>query len=447
MLGARCALGLVSVSTWAVASATCADKLDDDRAECASGSTAHLTVDVSGLVGGATPAKVTVVGPDGSHQLVGTETFSEAPTGSYEIHAESLTLPRGLTTALAIPTIDDASFCLVDGENRTVEVAYQGVRTSGSLWVTHDAGIGALVGFDEPELEGVSGAGSAVFTGEIGEDLAFDREGNIWTFWATADDLRIQRFPANQFSGMGGAAQADISLRISTPSCSPMVSQIAFDPRGNLWVSSPCAGSVSEITADCLTASGDVEPAVVMGGFTAPSSIAFDPMGNLWIADAGARRIDRIDASRLSTSTDGAADLGLTPKVADGASDIYAPAFLAFDTEGNLWSNDVSRSSMFRLDVADLATTGSVTTVPTVEIEVAFQPLLGGMAFDDEGGLWTPLGETTLGRFAPEQLTASSAPRDPSSPQQVLSRGELGNVRRMAFFPAAPGLPLFHSFD
>ncbi|MRG98074.1 hypothetical protein [Polyangium spumosum] len=93
-----------------------------------------------------------------------------------------------------------------------------------------------------------------------------------------------------------------------------------------------------------------------------------------------------------------------------------------------------------RLTPDDLSGSGEKPVTPAVQLELGVSALLDGLAFDEEGGLWTPLANGQLGRFAPSQLSASGT----VTPETVLSTSELGAAHGVAIYPAPAGLPLHH---
>lgn len=453
MLGSRSMLRLALLlgSFAAMGAVGCVVEVDDDgpggSATCEPGGHGSLSVDVSGLPG-ETNAKVSIDAPDGNRSVSASDTRSDAASGEYQVTADRVALHDTIVGTVFGATVSDPTFCLADGGTQSVEIGYSAIPSSHKLWVTNsDGGAGPLLAFDGDLLtESASPAPTVSITAGSGHDITFDREGNLWTVAGTVADAPLQRFAAASL-GTSGAHDPDLSFSIPSLSCIPGASQIAFDSHGNLWLASACAGSVVEFSAAQIAASGDLEPTVSLTGVAAPRSIAFDAAGNLWVADSDATTIGRFDASRLGASSSGPPDLVLTAQMDESAPDGYAPSFILFDSAGNLWGNDFGANVVYPIHAADLAGTGAKAVIPSVHVTIGVAGLLEGMAFDDEGGLWMALAQGTFGRLGPEQLGTSSGPGDPTVPATIVSSSGVGYASNVAFFPAAPGLPLYHSFE
>ena len=170
--------------------------------------------------------------------------------------------------------------------------------------------------------------------------------------------------------------------------------------------------------------------------------VAFDADGNLWTTNDNA--IVRFDASQLTASTDAAPSATIIARDAADTMDLAASA-LAFDADGDLWAVDFGGNLAFELLQEELGGGGAQTLVSNVSIAIAVAALLDRPAFDDGGGLWLGLGGAGIGRLAPAQLMSSSGAGDPTMLDTVITSPDLGSSGRVAFFPAAVGLPLYHS--
>lgn len=152
---------------------------------------------------------------------------------------------------------------------------------------------------------------------------------------------------------------------------------IAFDPSGNLWVSSPGSASVLEYTGPFNT-SGTLDPATTVG---VPSgynmySIAFDKSANLYASNADSTGTNSIGVL--------AAPYNGQPYWLNG---LTAPGGLAFDKSGNLYaSSNGTTPAIARYDSNDLKSgdTPSIvdtTGIPASTYEAAF-------AFTKSGDLY-----------------------------------------------------------
>lgn len=120
---------------------------------------------------------------------------------------------------------------------------------------------------------------------------------------------------------------------------------LAFDPSGNLWVSSPGNDEVMEYSGP-FTKSGTLSPAMTIdGGTLEPYGIAFDASSNLYISVFNSTGTDSIAVSAPPHTSEPFFLNGLTQ-----------PGNLAFDKNGNLYSSTISGSvaSLVRYDKSDI---------------------------------------------------------------------------------------------
>jgi sugar lactone lactonase YvrE len=208
------------------------------------------------------------------------------------------------------------------------------------------------------------------------------------------------------------------------------VSYVAFDSKGNLWVSEPYAAHVVEYTPDQLSAGGTPTPAVTLsstsGSINGPAGIAFDGSGNLWLANngvsaacpmtgcgAGMNTIVEFKASQLAASGSPAPAVTLT---ANGTS-ISGPEELAFDHAGNLWlcnfATDAATgiASVVEFTAAQLTSSGKPTPAVTLTSNAGSMVYLYALGFDSNGDLWVDnAGNQELEKFPSSQLTSSGSP-------------------------------------
>ena len=410
---------------------------------CTEGSVGTIVVETTGLPVDANAA-VKLIGPSGERPLTNNETWNEADTGDYSVTAEAVAVDDPIVRSIYVPTVAEESFCLGAGASHTIRVTYAPIPSSNKLWGTN-ASDAELMGFDAASL-GATGAVDASVAADInvGGDIAFDREGNAWTFGSTTTDAMIARIPAASL-GASGEKEPDREINLAGVGCLPAVTALAFDAEGNLWVSSGCSDNVVRLSPDQLAASGDVTPEVVLSNIGGPGAVAFDASGNLYVTEYDSRRILRYDAASLAMSSD-APDgrILVTPDIMNTSG--VAASWLAFATDGSLWVNDFGGNAIFPVAADMLTAAGDSTVVPAVQIHIGIQALIHGMAFDESGGLWFAHGQGELGRLSPAQLTMSSGPGDPTYPDTVITGNEAGSFGNVALFPAPAGLPLYHSY-
>jgi len=152
---------------------------------------------------------------------------------------------------------------------------------------------------------------------------------------------------------------------------------LAFDPSGNLWVTSPGNSSVLEYTGP-FNKSGTISPALTIPGPSSfdPSGIAIDKSANIYVSNFASTGTGSIGV--LASPYNG------NPYFLDG---LTAPGGLAFDKQGNLYaSSNGSTPAVVRYDSNDLKSGDKPSIVdpkglPASSYEAAF-------AFTAKGDLY-----------------------------------------------------------
>ncbi|MHB8876789.1 MAG: Vgb family protein [Myxococcaceae bacterium] len=407
---------------------------------CAATGSGTVVVNVSGLPDGAS-ARVIVTGPSGPSNVGATQTFTGASAGTYAVRSDNVAVSDPLIRTGYSAQINPVTFCLANGLTQTVTVTYAAIPTSNKLWATNGSGgNGAPLGFSSATL-GASGSPAATVAAQTstGRDITFDQDGNLWTMGGT--DASLRRFPAGAM-GTGGPKTADRVLDLKDIRCLPSTTAMAFDPEGNLWVSSTCEKKVFRVTAGQLATSGDVTPAVAVSTVKSAGGLAFDKSGNLWVTDPDDGHLFRFDAAGLSAST---STPGLTLTTLRAVPGDLNGNWLAFDAEGNLWANDFGGNVIYKITPAEQAGSGAKTITPGVQLTLPVGALLEGMAFDEAGGLWTAYSAGKFARIAPAQLGTSTRPGAPTIPQTIVASPDVGYIGNLAFYPAPAALPLHHA--
>ncbi|MEY2930418.1 MAG: hypothetical protein RL033_1167 [Pseudomonadota bacterium] len=408
---------------------------------CASTGTGNVTLTLSGLPAGV-DGQLRLSGPEGAQTLVRGVTLEGLRAGTYTVNAERVADGDPIVRTLYEPTLGQTELCLTSGGTAQIELSYAAVPTSHRLWTNNSNGTGNLLGFSGALLSASADAEPSVaVTAGAGKDVTFDAQGNLWSMGGTVADPHLMRF-ARSSLGASGTKTADRGIDLAGVPCIPALRAFAFASDGALWVST-CGGRVSRLGPAELESSGEKTPGVNLSNVTENGDVAFDATGNLWVTAVDG--VWRFDAARLGSSSDGAADLSLRVRNADDTQDV-TPSNLAFDTSGNLWVIDFGGNLLSRIPSARLAGTGSTSAVSDVTLALAVSALLERPAFDESGGLWLALNENRFGRLTPAQLGVSSSPGAPTTPETIITSPGMGNANRMAFFPAAAQLPLYHHF-
>jgi len=411
-------------------------------AACLARGSGSIEVRITGLPAGL-DANLVIGGPLGSRAITKDTTFGEA-AGPYVLTPGRVAQPDPIVRTLFEYELGETEFCLEDGGTHRVELAYAPIATSHRLWTNNSNGTGNLLGFLAPSL-----SASAEITPSIaavagaGKDVAFDVDGNLWSMGATVADPHLLRFPRASFTA-SGEKEADLRIDVADVSCLPAMRAFAFSRTGSLWVST--CGRVVGLEARELDTAGRVTPARSIDGLEDNGDVAFDSSQNLWVTNAGS--VIRFDAERLEPlerAITGAPDVELTLRDAEDTRDIVA-SNLAFDGTGNLWVIDFGGNRVSKVRAVDLESAGTRSVVSEVTITLGVAALLERPAFDESGGLWLALDQNRFGRLGPDQLDTSTDGGAPTVPATLITSPGMGNANRMAFFPAAVDLPLYHQF-
>lgn len=410
---------------------------DDDSTSCAPGGTGTVDLTVTGLPAGA----------DGTLSFNGTAVAATSgtvtvPGGEQTVTGDPVAVDGGaLVRSAYAPSLPASPLCVEDGESVPFTVAYTLLPGSNQLWLSQSNAATELAGIGAAALDG-SGTVSLATALDIpitsANGIAFDRAGNLWVAESSGT---VKRFPAGAL-GTSGSVDPDVTisgLGFGIPG--PVA--LAFDAAGNLWVGLAADAKVVRLDAADLGADGTAAPTVEIGGTGSTldgiGDVAFDAAGNLWISSNA--QVHRYDAARLAATDAGVPDRSILAEETAGGIDLSAPEGLAFDATGNLWVAYFGPNTIAQLSAADLAGTGAATVVPAIQIDLAVSALLDGLAFDEAGGLWTPLQNGAAGRLSPAQLAASGT----VTPATVLDSTGLAAVKATAFYPAAAALPLYHA--
>ena len=259
--------------------------------------------------------------------------------------------------------------------------------------------------------------------------IAFDAGGNLWL--TSSDDNRLVSLGADALATSGDRpARAVITApagSLSTPVA------LAFDPEGHLWVANYGNGTLVRFDELQATAGGERSPRVVVGGAGFPLALAFDDDGALWVSDNQANTISKYTAGQLASS--GSPQPAVVLRAPGSSS--FVPLGLAFDANGNLWVANVGAASVVSFSPSQLAVSGSPEPRVVVSTALGVQGLPVGLAFDQAGSLWV-VGASELAHYTAESLAASGAP----APAARLTLGGHSLFWNAAFWPKPAGLPL-----
>jgi sugar lactone lactonase YvrE len=414
----------------------------DAAPPCTATGMGSLTVTVTGLpMAAAMPMPVTITGGGSSKTIGATQTLM-LPAGNYDIKADKVVTPDPIVRTVYTGTVSATTVC-VGGMPQTVTVAYAQVPTSNKIWLSTS---------NSPDSTNTQGYASAMLAATgmatatigvksaAGRHLAFDKDGNLWANGGTVGDPQLVRFPAASFAA-SGSIMADRKINIAGLDCLPGVTSLALDKNGALWVGSSCKMNLYRIDPMQQTSTTDVTPALTIPFAMGAEGLAFDKNGNLWVATGQDAHLARFDAASLTSATAMPSTVISAQTKAVGGSPLH-PGWLAFDASGNLWSNDFGGNIVYQYTAAALGGSGMQMYVPPALVTIGVAALLGGMAFDEGGGLWITASQGKFARLTPAQLTVTTDPGMPTMPDRVISGTTLGYGEDIVLYPAATGTPL-----
>lgn len=294
--------------------------------------------------------------------------ISTGENASIAIGQPSLTLskPGGGASGLSTPT--DAVF-----------------DSSGDLWVSDTlnsrileftspftTGMNATLAIGQPSLStdspNVSQKGIA-----YPSQIAFDPSGDLWV--ADTGNARVLEFVPPFTTGMSATlVLGQSSFSISSPGSSPGTlgepTGLAFDAKGNIWVSDVYENAIMAFSRPFST--GETGTVVLEGGlplseptqsgFVFPYSIAFDQSGDLWMSDSFYNRVLQFAAP---------VEPGEKPSLVMGQDSFTSgtpgtsqttlanPLGLALDSSGNLWVADWANNRLMEFPGATIGSTTS----------------------------------------------------------------------------------------
>lgn len=345
--------------------------------------------------------------------------------------ASRLRIPRTIAMAAALlcATAVITAPCLAQSDS-----ASQSKKGSQGLWVAN------FNFFDEFQGESLKKSGDPreTFGLTFAEccpsfpDLTFDNAGNLWIAFVADQGAGVGELTRNELN----ASKRRLLLHVVL-SYENFPTSLAFDPVGDLWVSSFPNQHLIEYTRNQLTASGGQTPASIINltGIS-PFVIRFDSSGDLWIAyqfsvpNNSPALVEYTPAQITEMLTGGSPSPSLTVLAGSGLFRISA---FAFDAGGNLWmavpgtSGGANLMYGGLLEMFQVAGKTGTLSQPDVMITPAAISATNqsmdrpyGLAFDDQGGLWVSSnissGSDDTGfivKFARDQLATSGSPVPP----------------------------------
>ena len=228
----------------------------------------------------------------------------------------------------------------------------------GNLWVV-SRGQNQLVEYtvsqlssSDPGLKPARVLTSADFDGPWG--LAFDSDGGLWVSNFTS--AKVVHFSAYALASSTTLTPDRTLQGFFNPA------GLAFDPSGNLWVAdgSTSANKVFGFGPAKIASSGSPTPDFTLTGGTsttpnAPNALAFDPSGNLWVSTNN--YLFRYPKGSLSKPA-ALPDVQLNPSTTN--TNVFGS--IAFDNGGNLWATDFDGTKSYLMMFAPASQKGGAVT-------------------------------------------------------------------------------------
>ena len=401
------------------------------------GPTGALDVTITAPAG--VTAKVHVITPDDSVITINaSQTLNGLAPGNYLVRASSGTTADPIVGTGYTGAVTGSPATVAGGQTASATVTYGAPRANvGVLWVANEAG-NTISGFSSANLSAsgapapgiVLGDGSGTSSVKTPMGVAVDSSGGVW--WVSGTNT-ISYYTASQVAASTNAAPA---RKITSASLSDAIS-LAFDPSGDLWVADRIHSSLNEFTPAQLQSGGSQPASViigrVLGSLQRPWPMAFDAKGDLWVSNFDDSSVVGYAPAQLQASGYPVpyAAISLSPGLSN-------PMGIAFDPQGNLWVGNL-KDSLSKFTPDQLTSVGRPT--PAIAITFSSVTTPDALAFDNSGSLWV-LGfvSNKLLKFTANQLTSSGAP----APAVLITTnaGSLTIPGGMVFSPSAGNVPV-----
>jgi sugar lactone lactonase YvrE len=274
----------------------------------------------------------------------------------------------------------------------TVRVSYGARPGTGALWIgSVGSPAPALLGYSAAQLRATTSAAPAITLEPVSTGtpvaVVFDARGFLWT--ATNQDDGVTNVGAVlgflpgelELAAMnpGMPMTPAISLTI-TSGTREFLQGMAIDGGGSVWVSNSTASRIVEFTPNQFGAQVSPTPAVTLsardGSLSGPTGLAFDARGNLWVTNANASTVVEFTTSQLATS--GSPTPAVTLSSASGS--LASPSGLAVDASGDLWIANAVGGTVIEFGASQRAASGAPAPIVTISSSVLSGPQ--GLAFD-----------------------------------------------------------------
>jgi len=191
---------------------------------------------------------------------------------------------------------------------------------------------------------------TAAFNGPQG--IGLDAAGNVYV--ADGGNWRIRKVsPAGVVTTFAGIGPMQL------------ISDVKLDSAGNayatdgvqnvIWKISP-AGTIA-LFAGSTTASGSLDGTGAAATFNSPGGMAIDASGTIYVADSGNNTIRKVTSGGVVTTIAGTAGVAGSADGTGSAARFYEPGGLALDSAGNLYIADTGNNTIRKMTPAGVVTT------------------------------------------------------------------------------------------
>jgi streptogramin lyase len=197
--------------------------------------------------------------------------------------------------------------------------------------------------------------------------IAFDRKGNLWV--TNFNNNTIVEFRKSQIRALRTNPAPRAAVIISEDADATLVGPegLVFDASGNMWVGSEHGRAILMYAPAQYAASGNPPAMVVLNGhsfrFGSPSHLAFDATGNLWVVDedisnANGGHGEVFKYAKAQISGLTAGTHFIDPVFGIAWSWFSHPESLAFDKTGNMWLADEWGLNVYKFAANQIAGAG-----------------------------------------------------------------------------------------
>lgn len=320
----------------------------------------------SAVVGSAFAEPLAVLVEDAKGDPVSGASVSFTGTGLSFANSTVTTGSDGMASTAATPTT---------AGNLTVTATTNGVSGSAIFALIGTASVppsggGIISTYAGDGTAGFSGDGGAATSAELSQPVgtAIDSAGNL--YFADSGNNRIRKitpagvistFAGNGTAGFSGDGGAATSAELSGPL------GIAFDNAGNLYIAESGNERVRKVTPLGIisTIAGNGTAGYNGDGISAtsaelnnPNGIIVDQSGNVYIGDYFNNRVREVNTAGVISTVAGNGTGGYS---GDGGlainAELYWPAGLALDSNGNLYIADDNNSRVREINSAGIIST------------------------------------------------------------------------------------------